>query len=61
MPPTTTPKKPAAETVRTTVVLDREMWRRLRYRAVDAGTNLQAVMTAAFEHYLKNAPKEPKR
>jgi hypothetical protein len=58
--PTTT-KKPAADTVRTTVVLDRETWRRLRYRAADAGTNLQAVMTAAIEHYLKSAPKEPRR
>jgi hypothetical protein len=57
----TTTKKPEADTVRTTVVLERETWRRLRYRAVDDGTNLQAVMTAAIEAYLKPTSKESKR
>lgn len=56
-----TAKKPESDTVRTTLVLERETWRRLRYRAADEGTNLQAVMTAAIEAYLKATPKESKR
>jgi hypothetical protein len=59
MRPTT--KKPEPDTVRTTLVLDRETWRQLRYRAADTDTNLQAVMTAAIQAYLKAPPKkEPK-
>jgi hypothetical protein len=56
MPLTT--KKPEPDTVRTTLVLDRETWRQLRYRAAATDSNLQAVMTAAIQAYLKTPPKK---
>jgi hypothetical protein len=45
---------------RTTVDLSKDLWKRAKIRAMDEGTDLKSVITAALEAYLKTkiAPKK---
>jgi len=42
---------------KTTIRLPQDIWKRARVRALDEGTDFQAVVTRALELYLKSAPK----
>jgi hypothetical protein len=42
---------------KTTLTLDDDMWRAAKIRAMDEGTSLQRVLTAALAQYLKTPKK----
>jgi hypothetical protein len=46
------PKAVAAETVKTSLRLDRSLWKRAHVRAMDDGVDLQTVVSRALEAYL---------
>jgi hypothetical protein len=43
-------------TVKTTVDLPEDLWRRAKMRALDERTDLRSVMIAALDAYLKTRP-----
>ena len=47
----------AAETVKTSLKLDRTLWKRAHLRAMDDGVDLQTVVGRALEAYLKGGAK----
>ena len=46
-----------AETVKTSLKLDRTLWKRAHLRAMDDGVDLQTVVGRALEAYLKGGAK----
>jgi hypothetical protein len=51
------PKTGKAEVVKTSLKLDRALWKRAHMRAMDDGIDLQTVVARALEAYLKGGAK----
>ena len=47
--------------VKTSVALSRDLWKRAHVRALDEGCDMQDVIAAALEAYLKKPAKEGSR
>jgi predicted DNA binding CopG/RHH family protein len=59
--PTTGEKPPArderAESLKTSFLVSRQLWRRAKIRAMDEGIELQELISKAIEMYLERKPK----
>lgn len=56
MTPKGTPRERGERTVKTTVDLPEDLWRKAKVRAMDERKDLRQVIIAALEAYLKSKP-----
>lgn len=56
-PKTKATEMKAADTMKTSIKLDFDLWKRARIRAMDDGIDLQDVVAHALEAYLKGGPR----
>jgi hypothetical protein len=47
--------KAGGETIKTSITLDRDLWKRAHVRAMDEGIDLQDIVAKALALYLKGA------
>lgn len=47
-------KKPASDTVKTTIRIRRDLWNAVMHRSIDENRSLQAIIELALEDYLKH-------
>jgi hypothetical protein len=52
------PRTPDAETVRTTLVMPADLWRRAKLRAMDERRDLRDVLLDALRRYLRTPREE---
>jgi hypothetical protein len=55
------PRMPGAETVRTTLVMPVELWKRAKVRAMDERRDLRDVLLDALRRYLAETKKGARR